>query len=161
MTVVNETNLPGVGVRYDFDTKAGDQLGVIAHRTGRFDLLLYDHDDPDSCATVLRLDEDDAHTLADVLGGSQVAQRQVDLQQALPGLTIDWVPISTEWSSAGQTIQELGIRPRTGASIVAILRDGETFASPGPDFQLQSGDTAVMVGTPEGIRLSLELLQRG
>jgi len=38
--------LPGVGVRYDFTTRAGDQIGVIAHRRGRFDFLLYDRHDP-------------------------------------------------------------------------------------------------------------------
>lgn len=161
MSVVNETNLPGVGVRYDFETKAGDQLGIIAHRTDRFDLLIYDRDDPDSCSTVLRLDAEDAHTLTELLGGSQVAQSQIDLQQALPGLTIDWVPISTDWSCSGHTIEELEIRSRTGVSIVSVVRDGETIAAPGPDFRLMTGDTAVVVGTPDGIRNAFDLLQSG
>ena len=37
---IQETNLPGVGLRHDFTTRAGRQLGVVTHRTGRRDLLV-------------------------------------------------------------------------------------------------------------------------
>ena len=68
MPDVSETNLPGVGVRHDFTTATGQRLGVIAHRGGRRELLVYDTDDPDACRTVMQLDVDDARTLAEVLG---------------------------------------------------------------------------------------------
>ena len=42
---IQETNLPGVGLRHD-TTRAGRQLKVVTHRTGRRDLLVYDRDDP-------------------------------------------------------------------------------------------------------------------
>jgi TrkA domain protein len=161
MTTVHETQLPGVGIRYDFVTRAGDQLGIIAHRTDRFDLLIYDRDDPDSCSTVLRLDPEDAHTLTELLGGTQVAQSQVALQQALPGLTIDWVPIRGDWTCAGRSIEELAIRTRTGVSVVAIVREGKTIPSPSPDSRLMPGDTVVVVGTPEAIRRTFDLLESG
>ncbi|MGH2814647.1 MAG: TrkA C-terminal domain-containing protein [Actinomycetota bacterium] len=45
---IQETNLPGVGLRHDFTTRAGRQLGVVTHRTGRRDLLVYDREDPDA-----------------------------------------------------------------------------------------------------------------
>jgi TrkA domain protein len=32
---VNETPLPGVGLRYDFTTRSGRQIGVVSHRSGR------------------------------------------------------------------------------------------------------------------------------
>jgi len=32
---ITETALPGVGLRHDFTTRAGRQLGVVTHRTGR------------------------------------------------------------------------------------------------------------------------------
>jgi len=40
-TNVNQTLLPGVGVRYDFVTKVGDHVGVVHHNTNRYDLLIY------------------------------------------------------------------------------------------------------------------------
>jgi TrkA domain protein len=159
MTTVNQTSLPGVGMRYDFKTKAGDEVGVIAHYGGHYDFLVYDKLDPDSCALTLPLDVEDAHTLTELLGGSQVAESQQELLQTLPGLIIDWVPVREGWSCTGQSIREIGVRARTGASIVAVVRDGETIPSPEADFVMRPGDTAVVVGTVDGIRKTVELLQ--
>ncbi len=158
MTRVQETQLPGVGARHDFTTQEGDRLGVITHRTGRRDLLIYDRDDPDACAMVVRLEEEDSHTLADLLGGTQLAQRVSNLQQSVQGLTLDWLPITPNWACAGLPIRQTRLRAQTGVSVVAVVRDGETIPAPSPDFRLEVGDTAVVVGTPEGIRQAFHLL---
>ncbi len=159
MIKVQETQLPGVGVRHDFATQEGSRIGVITHRTGRRDLLIYDRDDPDACAEVLRLEEEDSHTLAELLGGTQVTQRLANLKQSVPGLTIDWLPISGESACAMRSIADFGLRGQTGISIVAVVRDGETIPSPGAEFVLRPGDTAVAVGTPSGIQKAFALLQ--
>jgi hypothetical protein len=69
MAEVSETTLPGVGVRYDYVTSAGVRIGVLVHRTGRRDLLVYSAVDPDACVAQLSFDPDDARTLAGVAGG--------------------------------------------------------------------------------------------
>jgi TrkA domain protein len=97
--------------------------------------------------------------LTELLGGSQVAESQQELLQTLPGLIIDWVPVREGWSCTGQSIREIGVRARTGASIVAVVRNGETIPSPEADFVMRPGDTAVVVGTVDGIRKTVELLQ--
>ena len=48
MVDVQETKLPGIGVRHEFVTDDGNRLAVLSHRTGRRDLLIYDSADPDS-----------------------------------------------------------------------------------------------------------------
>jgi TrkA domain protein len=159
MSAVRETQLPGVGIRHDFATHEGDQIGVISHRTGRRDLLIYDRDDPDACAMVVRLEADDSRTLADLLGATQVAERLANLQQSVEGLTIDWLPITPAWACTGHTIRDTALRERTGVSIVAVVRQGQTVPAPDPDFRLEAGDTAVAVGTPAGIREAFALLQ--
>jgi len=159
MTHIKETQLPGVGVRHDFGTRAGDLLGVITHRTGRRDLLVYDRRDPDACAEVLRLEEDESHSLAELLGGTRVTETIASLQQSVPGLTIDWLPISSSSACAMQSIADFGLRGQTGVSIVAVVRGSETLAAPGAEFVLEPGDTAVAVGTPESIRKAFALLQ--
>src|SRR6266540_2111426 len=63
---VNETPLPGVGLRYDFTTRSGRQVGVVSHRSGRRDLLVYDRKDPDTCTEVVQLTEEEADTLAEM-----------------------------------------------------------------------------------------------
>ncbi len=152
MALVEETRLPGVGVRYEFTTEAGDRLGVLLHRSGRRELLLYDRDDPDRCRFVLRLGEDDTHALVDLLGGSEVAERlDVVLSQSIEGLTIEWVEIGEGAPAAGHTLAEIGLRTRTGVSVVAVLRGGTTITSPPAGFRLEPGDTAVLVGSQDAI----------
>lgn len=162
MPRIEETHLPGVGLRHDLTTRAGDRLGVITHRTGRRELLLYDRSDPDSCRDVVRLDEDEGHALAEVLGGTQVAESLDSmLQQSVQGLTIDWLPVTASWSCAGHTVAETMLRARTGVSIVAVIREEETVPSPTPDFRIEAGDTLVVVGTPEGIKHAFAHLEGG
>ncbi len=161
MAEIQETQLPGVGVRHDFVTRSGDRLGMISHRTGRRDLLIYDRADPDACQLVIRLEEEDSRILADLLGASHVTERLTKLQQSVEGLTIDWVPITPSWAAAGQMIKDTQLRAQTGVTIIAVVRNEQTIPSPGPDFQLQAGDTAVVIGTPQGIEKAFALLQGG
>jgi TrkA domain protein len=44
---VKEVLLPGVGLRYEFDIRDGDRIGVIATRSGNFEIVVYEGDDPD------------------------------------------------------------------------------------------------------------------
>ena len=155
---VEETPLPGVGVRHDFVTRRGDRLGMITHRDGHRELLIYDRNDPDACRETLRLEEDDVRTLSEMLGGSEVTEHVADLQQ-VEGLTIDWVKVQDGSRCSGRTLRDLGLRSDISASIVAVLRGDESLPAPPLDFELRAGDTAVVVGTREGTRQVLEMLQ--
>lgn len=152
MTQVEETQLPGVGVRHDFVTRRGERVGMITHRTGHRELLIYDQEDPDSCRETLRLEEDDVRTLSDMLGGSPVTEHLSQLEQSLEGLTIDWVKVGNASACSGRTIRDLGIGTDVNASIVAVLRGGRSVPTPTLDFEMQHGDTAVVVGTTGGAR---------
>lgn len=52
----------------------------------------------------------------------------------------------------------VGVRAQTGVFLVAVIRDGETIPSLEPEFCLHAGDTAVVIGTQEGIRKTYNLL---
>jgi TrkA domain protein len=147
---VEETKLPGLGIRYEFLTARGSRVGVIHHRTGRRELLLYDQEDPDTVRNIVALDPDDSRTLAELLGGSRVAEQLEHLQQ-VEGLAIDWLPLLSNSPFAGATIGDTEARRRTGVSIVAVLRGDQAFPAPGPDHPLEAGDTLLVVGTPRGI----------
>lgn len=158
MARIEETKLPGVGMRYDFSTRMGPRVGVIAHRSGDRELLVYSEEDPDRAALSLRLREDESHALAELLGATRVAEAVSHLRQSIEGLTIDWMSVRQGAAGAGATIGETELRRRTGATVVAVVRGGDTIASPGPDFRLQVGDVAVVVGAPASIELALQLL---
>jgi TrkA domain protein len=147
MPEIEETKLPGVGVRHEFTTAAGERVAVLTHRSGRREIALYDRRDPDACRTVLHLDPDDTRSLAELLGASQVSEVIGAVQQDVEGIAIDWITLR----SGGATIGDGQLRKRTGASIVAILRNGGTIAAPGPEERLLAGDVVVAVGTPEGL----------
>jgi TrkA domain protein len=59
---VEEARLPGIGVRHDFETRSGRRVGVMSHRGGRRDLLIYDTRDPDRCSENIPLTSDEADT---------------------------------------------------------------------------------------------------
>lgn len=151
MAEVTETKLPGIGVRYDFRTAAGTPVGVLVHRTGRRDLLVYSRKDVSATELTLGLDTDDARTLAELLGASRVAEGLAAVAQDIEGLTIDWIRIepSAEW--AGKSLSEAAVHTTTGVSIVAIVVKSGPIVAPGANDILTAGATAVAVGTREGI----------
>lgn len=159
MTNVEETQLPGVGTRYEFTTHDGNRIGVIEHRGGRHDLVVYAQDDPDACQTSVRLSEDDGRTLADLLGAPQVSETEDEKRLSVAGLTFDWIEIDAAWPCAGQTVRSADLHTQTGVIVVAVARDDETHPTPGPEFQLQAGDTLVLVGQPDGLERAFRLLQ--
>ena len=154
---IQETNLPGVGLRHDFTTRAGRQLGVVTHRTGRRDLLVYDRNDPDACQEVIQLTDDEADALAEMLGANRLVEHLAGLQR-IEGLAIDWLPIRPGSPYAGRAIADTQARSRTGTSIVAILRGDGAVPAPAPDAVLEPGDTLVVVGTAQGIKELSKLL---
>jgi TrkA domain protein len=160
MANVEQTRLPGVGVRHDFQTRGGQRVGVIAHRVGHRELIVYAEDDPDSVGETVRLDEDDAYTLAELLGASRITQAVDAIRQSIEGLALDWVEIPASWWCSGHSIADTEMRRRTGVSIVAIIRGDETIPSPEPSQVLTAGDTVVVVGTPAGIAQATAVLQR-
>lgn len=159
MANVEQTRLPGVGVRHDFETRRGRRIGVINHRGGHRELIVYDPEDPDSVEATVRLEDDDAHTLAELLGASRVTETVDHIRQNIEGLAIDWLEINDSWWTCNHTIADTQLRRRTGVSIVAIIRGDETVPAPEPPAELRAGDTVVVVGTPEGIQRAISLLQ--
>ena len=151
MSEIEETLLPGVGVRHELTTSAGERLSVLTHHSGRRELALYDRRDPDACTGVLHLSEVDARALVDVLGGSQISETVTAVQQQVEGLAIEWVRVTEGSPSAGATIADGQLRTRTGASVVAVVRGDRTVPAPEPDFRFEVGDVVVAVGTPAGL----------
>ena len=83
MTRIEETLLPGIGVRHDFTTVTGARVGVITYRDGRRELLVFDERDPDDCRASISLGEDDARSLAELLGGSEIIEH-LEREEAQP-----------------------------------------------------------------------------
>jgi TrkA domain protein len=148
---VNEVLLPGVGLRYEFTNTDGDHIAIVARREGTFEVGRYADDDPDEARPLFRLTADEADTVAEILGAPRIAERFADLTKEVPGLSAGQVTVPAASSHAGRPLGHTRARTRTGASIVAIVRDDVVIASPKPDEVLRPGDVLVVIGTHDGI----------
>ncbi|NAZ86405.1 cation:proton antiporter regulatory subunit [Kineococcus indalonis] len=158
---LEETKLPGVGLRHDFTTARGRRIGVISTRGGERELLVYSQDDPDACHSVVDLDADEAEVLAELLGQPRVIERLARLREQIEGLATEGVYVEPGSPYEGRTLGDAAIRTRTGASVVALVRAGEVIPSPAPSQRFQAGDKIVVVGTQEGVRATAEVLHQG
>jgi TrkA domain protein len=155
---VQETVLPGIGVRHEFVTEHGQRVGLVSHRSGRRDVLFFDDRDPDAARVAVVLSADESEALAVLLGAARITRELMDLPGQVKGLTVEWLTIPAASPYAGRLLGDTRARTRTGASIVALVRDEEVHPSPGPESALLAGDTVVVVGTPQGVAAVADLL---
>lgn len=148
---VDEVLLPGVGMRYEFTSQEGERVGVVAQRTGTFELFVFPADTPDTPRPLLRLTDEEAETLAEILGAPRIAERFADLTREVPGLSAGQVEVGEGTAFADRPLGQTRARTRTGASVVAIVRGEEIIASPGPEQVLRAGDVLITIGTHKGL----------
>jgi TrkA domain protein len=143
---MNESRLPGVGVKYAIPLDGGGRLSVILHNDGKRELYFFGHGD-DEPRAVITLDDDEARQLGAVIGGAYERPKIVEeLEMALGDLQIEWVPVPDTSPCIGKTLAESGFRRQTGVTVIAILREPEPISGAQPDDVLQQGDTVVTVG---------------
>jgi CPA2 family monovalent cation:H+ antiporter-2 len=64
---------------------------------------------------------------------------------------IDIIEVEPGSDADGEHPAALQLRARTGATAVAIARDGAAHISPGPDFRFRTGDSVVLVGDADAL----------
>ncbi|MGY1637437.1 cation:proton antiporter regulatory subunit [Geodermatophilus sp. SYSU D00742] len=148
---LEETLLPGVGVRYQLQTRAGDLLAVVVRREGGAEVAVYDRRDPDRARSVIRLDAEEADAVAEVLGAPRLTQRFADLSREVPGLESGRFPIRPGSPFVDRPLGDTRARTLTGCSVVAIVRGTDVVPSPGPADVLRAGDVLVAIGSDAGL----------
>lgn len=156
---IEETPLPGIGVRRELRLATGRRVGVVTHRDGATELILSRIDDPDACAASIPLSAEEAAALGSLLGSAQLIAQLTAEQESVSGISTHQIMIRKGSAFAGRTLGETQMRTITGTSIVALLRDGDVIGSPRPDAVLHVGDLVVIVGTDEGLAAAAQILQ--
>jgi voltage-gated potassium channel len=64
-------------------------------------------------------------------------------------LNIEALAVGAESPAAGRSLEALALRQATGATVLAIMRDGNPVANPPGDMTLASGDRLLALGTRE------------
>ena len=75
-------------------------------------------------------------------------------------LTESFLVVDDSWSHS-KTIRELGLNEKTGAKLIAVVRNNEILTDPDSDFRFRSGDTIVLFGRHAQLDRSLRFLQSG
>ena len=147
--VVYETDLPGVGRKFDLELSDGTLASVVIHHDGRCEVYRRENRDT-SGEKLLDLTGTEANRLGSILEGAYFESVTVDaLTVPLGDAIIEWVEIPERSPVAGDTLRDSGINARTGATVIAIQRGSETVANPSPDFELAAGNVIVAIGTRE------------
>lgn len=162
MVDVRRVKLPGVGMLHTFVTEDGGKCGVITHRSGHSDLITFaDADDTSDANKVsLRLSEDEAHTLAELLGGTRITE-SLDKLDRIPGLSIDWFTVDYDDHIAGRQLGNPASRGVVGLTVVAVVRGESANPAPAADFTVFPGDTLVVAGSPEKVARAFTFFRSG
>ena len=146
---IYETDVPGVGRKFEMDIDGGRRLVVILHHDGKRDVYLRPDEDADS-EQLFSLSGDQARKFGSILEGAYFQPVELDeVEVPLGEAIIEWHEVDEESTLLGMTLQECGVRQRTGASVIAIQRGEETISNPPPDTTVELGDTLVTLGTRE------------
>jgi CPA2 family monovalent cation:H+ antiporter-2 len=76
------------------------------------------------------------------------------------GATVDNIQLQPGSPAEGRTLRDLDIRKQTGATVIAIARNGEAVTNPGPDFALQIDDIVVLLGAHRELDAAVDLLTK-
>jgi CPA2 family monovalent cation:H+ antiporter-2 len=88
------------------------------------------------------------------------AEALADVNRLLPGLGEPVaVRIDSRSAAVGQSLADLNLRGRSGATVLAISRDGQSIAVPTAGERLQAGDVLALAGSHEAIDAAKELLR--
>jgi CPA2 family monovalent cation:H+ antiporter-2 len=80
------------------------------------------------------------------------------LAEVLSEIGTAWIEVG-EGPGAGRSLEALGLRARTGASVLAVERNGVTTANPVPGYVLAVGDRVLAYGGAEDLSRMTALLR--
>jgi TrkA domain protein len=159
---VYESDLPGVGKKFEIELDDDRFLVIVTHNTGKREVFLKEDEDADS-EKIFQASDRLAREIGTILEGAYFQPIEADdVETVLSGDTyIEWYKVSETAEIAGQTLSEADIRDRTGVSVVAMQRGEELISPPTPETTLEVGDMLVAIGDREDCARFEELLGAG
>jgi monovalent cation:H+ antiporter-2, CPA2 family len=93
------------------------------------------------------------------LRGLRLAGKQLDeLSHFLIGATTDVFSVLDDSPVVGQSLRQINLRERTGATVIAAVRDDKPIHQVGPEFVLQAGDLLVVLGAHKALDDAAQLI---
>ena len=163
MSTIRESDLPGIGRKFQIEAQSGDKLIIVVHDDGRRELYHFDPNDPDELLSMVTLNDTEARQVAGIIGGLNYTPKALEsMSITLEGLVIEWYKVEPGSAAIGQTIGQLQVRQTTGATIMAIIeKDGRKHINPGPDQTLTEDVTLVIAGERQQVQAFKRLIAQG
>ena len=79
-----------------------------------------------------------------------------EIAEALKSASTETLFVEPDYRAVGKAIGELGLRKKTGVTIIALTHEGHTEINPGPETIIEADDVLVLLGSPEQIDLAIE-----
>ncbi|MUW14016.1 potassium transporter TrkA [Halorubrum sp. CBA1125] len=151
---ITESDLPGVGKKFEIDLGDGEMV-VVIHNTGKREVFRRSDPDADS-EKVFEFGDDLARTIGSIIEGAHFQPIEPDTQETtLPGgILLEWYELQPGSPLIGETLESADIGNRTGLAVVAIQREDAVIDSPGADTILREGDTVIGVAPARTARRS-------
>jgi TrkA domain protein len=146
---VYETDIPGVGRKFELEVDDGVRIVVLLHHDGRREVFRRPTPDADS-EKLFDLEARSARRLGSILSGTNfetvdVSELEVPLGEAI----IEWWEVDGDSPLSGATPGDAHVRRETCVSVIAAQRGEDTVPNPDPDFGIEPGDVLVTLGTRE------------
>lgn len=94
-----------------------------------------------------------------MLRGLALPRQTLDqLDAILAATTTESFLVTRDSPLCGRTLRDLRLRKETGATVIAIVRNGKPITNPEPDEPLRAGDILVLVGSHEQLDNALQRL---
>jgi TrkA domain protein len=161
MARIRDIALPGIGHKFEIDSRRGDKLVVIVHDDGTREIYRFSPVDPDQSLLMATLDDEESRQLAGIIGGLSYTPKALESAElALQDLVIEWYRLQAGSTLIGKTIGELEVRKKTGATIMAVVeKDRHKTINPGPEQRLQVETTLVVAGERQQVRAFKQLIE--
>ncbi|ELY42110.1 cation:proton antiporter regulatory subunit [Natronorubrum sulfidifaciens] len=156
---ITETDLPGVGKKFEIDLEDGKTLVIVTHNTGRRDVFLKADDDADS-ERLFELSDQLARTVGTILEGAyfQPIKTEDKATTLGDGTNIEWFDVPADSPLEGRSLAEVLADGRIHVAIVAVQRGEDVIPASEPEKRLDEGDTIIAVGTNEDLEQFKTLL---
>jgi TrkA domain protein len=149
---VYESDLPGVGKKFEVEIGDDHRLIIVTHNTGKREVF-YKTSEAADAEKLFDLSDQLARRIGTILEGAYFQPVQADRVATMlaEGTFIEWYDVDPEAELVGQSLAEARVRERTGASVIAIHRGDRVVPSPDPDTVIEAGDTLVVLGSQEDV----------